>query len=126
MTYSMEREFLKLLLLKVYGSFLFRQTKKMCGIFWSVWVFFAFLRVRRLSKYCLWEENLVFYICIYLVWCDKLRIYREKQHFKILFVLWPIFVADMKIFFGYNFVAPLTNFEFTRLLTAHDLKQIRF
>ena len=53
---------LQLPLLNVCGSFLFRQSKKTRGILWSVWVFFAFLEVKRRNKYCLWEANLVFYM----------------------------------------------------------------
>ena len=56
------KDFLQLPLLKVCGSFLFRQSKKTRGIIWSVWVFFAFLEVRRQNKYSLWEANLVFYM----------------------------------------------------------------
>ena len=49
---------------------------------------------------------------LYLVWCgDKAQIYREKHQFKMLVVLSPIFVADTKIIFGYNFVAPLIYFD---------------
>ena len=55
------KAFLKLLLLKICGSFLFKQNENECGIFWSVWVFFAFPEVRRLNN-CSWEANLVFYI----------------------------------------------------------------
>ena len=33
--------------------------------------------------------------------------YREKQQFKVFVVFSPIFVADTKIIFGYNLVAPL-------------------
>ena len=50
-----------------------------------------------------------------IVWCDKVQIYREKQRFKMLVVLSPIFVADTKIIFGYDFVARLTQ-EFVKFL----------
>ena len=33
---------------------------------------------------------------------------RERQQFKMLVASWPIFVADTKIIFGYNFEAPLS------------------
>ena len=55
--------------LKLCGSFLFRQSKNTNSILWSVWVFLAFLEVRRLNKYCLWEANLVFNIWVFgLMW----------------------------------------------------------
>ena len=40
-TYTLEKRFFAVALrLKVYESFLFRQSKKTCYILWSVWVFF--------------------------------------------------------------------------------------
>ena len=39
-----------------------RQSKKTCGILWSVWVFFELPEKRRPDEYCLWEVNLFFYI----------------------------------------------------------------
>ena len=54
--------FLLLVLLKVCGLLLFRKSKKTFGILWSVWVFFAFLGVKGLNKFCLWEANLLVYI----------------------------------------------------------------
>ena len=55
--------------LKLCGSFLFRQSKNTNSILWSVWVFLAFLEVKRLNKYCLWEANLVFDIWVFgLMW----------------------------------------------------------
>ena len=83
--------FLESLLSKACGSFLFRQSEKTSGILWSVWVFYTYLEV------------------MVIVWCDKVQIYREKQRFKMLVVLSPIFVADTKIIFGYDFVARLTQ-----------------
>ena len=69
MAYTLEKSVLLLQLLKVCGSFLFRQSEKSCGILWSVWAFFAFLEVRRLNKYCLREENLVVFMNIFdLLW----------------------------------------------------------
>ena len=98
--------FLELLLLKVCGSFLFRQSeKKTSGSLWSVRVFFTFLEKRRLNKYCLWEANLVFYMNIFAL--IRLSAKFIKQQFKILVVLSPTFVADTKIIFAYNFIAPL-------------------
>ena len=113
---------MELLLLKVCGSFIFRQSDKTCGIPWSVWVFFAFLEVRRLNKYCLWEANLVFYRNI-LVWCDKVKICCEKKNIKMLVVLSPIFVADTKIMFGCNFVAPLRNLSLGQLLVSSNSRK---
>ena len=89
--------FLESLLSKTCGSFLFRQSEKTSGILWSVWVFYTYLEV------------------MVIVWCDKVQIYREKQRFKMLVVLSPIFVADTKIIFGYDFVARLTQ-EFVKFL----------
>ena len=48
-----EKGFLQLPLLKVCGSFLFRQSKGTSGILWSVRVFVAFLQVRTQNIYCL-------------------------------------------------------------------------
>ena len=39
--------FLQLVLVKVCGSFLFRQSKKTRGILWSIQAIFAFLEVRK-------------------------------------------------------------------------------
>ena len=72
-----KKGFLLLLLLKVCGLLLFRKSKKTFGILWSVWVFFAFLGIKGLNKYCL------------------------------LVVFSSISVANTKIIFVYNFVAPL-------------------
>ena len=57
----LQKTFLQLLLLKVCETFIFRQSKKLCSILWSIWVFFAFLEKRRSNRYCLWEVNLVFH-----------------------------------------------------------------
>ena len=37
-----------------------------------------------------------------------MEIYHKEQQFKMLVLLSPIFVADTKTIFGYDFVAPLT------------------
>ena len=53
MTYTLEKRFFAVaILLKVCKSFLFRQSKKTCGILWSAGVFFGFSEKRRLNKYC--------------------------------------------------------------------------
>ena len=57
----MRNTFLQLLFLKVWETFLFRQSKKVSSILWPVWVFFAFLMKRRSNRCCLSEENLVIY-----------------------------------------------------------------
>ena len=44
------------------GRFFSNKVKKICGTFRLVWVFLAFLEVGRLSKYYLWDANLVSYI----------------------------------------------------------------
>ena len=44
------------------GCFFSEKVKKTFGILWSVWVFFAFLGVKGLNKFCLWEANLLVYI----------------------------------------------------------------
>ena len=42
----------------------------------------------------------------------KCNLFFEKQQFKMLGVLSPIFMADIKIIYGYNFLAPLIYFQF--------------
>ena len=93
---------LQLPLLKVCGSFLFRQSKKTRGILWSVWVFFAFLEVRRRNKYCLWEANLVFYMQIFGLMWRSINLIWKTAVLKCwlcfcLFLWWT----------QYNFIAPL-------------------
>ena len=44
------KTFLQLPLFKVCETFLFRQSKKVSSILWSVWVFFAFLEKRRPNR----------------------------------------------------------------------------
>ena len=43
-------------------SHFFSHRVKKCSILWSVWVFFIFLDIRRLNKYCSWEANSIFYM----------------------------------------------------------------
>ena len=53
-TCTLEKRFFAVaVLLKVGESFLFRQSKKTCGILWSVRVFFGLSEKRRPNKYCL-------------------------------------------------------------------------
>ena len=44
-----------------------------------------------------------------MFWCTKVQVFFEKYQFKMLVVLLPISVADTKIMYGYNFVAPLNS-----------------
>ena len=56
---------MQLPLLKVCGSFIFRESKKACDILWFTWAFFAFLEVKRINKYSSWEANSVFYMYVF-------------------------------------------------------------
>ena len=49
--YNGENIFLQLLLVKVYESFLFKQSKNICEIRWSGRVFLAYIEKRRPNKY---------------------------------------------------------------------------
>ena len=51
-----------------------------------------------------------FSLCRYLVWCDKVQIYCEKQQFKMLTVFSPILMADIAISFVFNFISPLSKY----------------
>ena len=67
--------FPQLLLLKVCGAFLFRQSKKTCGLLWSVWAFF------KTTKQILLVRGK--FIFLYLnIWFDM----------KGVFLLWKITV----------------------------------
>ena len=103
---------LHLALVKVCGSFLFRQSKKTLGIFWSVRVIFAFLEVRRRNKYCFVRGKFSFLYAH--IWFDvtKCKFIVKYSSFKMLVAFSPIFVADTNITFVYNFVAPLTRINF--------------
>ena len=57
--HTWERHFLHLLLLKVCEMPLFRHSKNVYSILWSIQAF-AFLEKKRPSRYCLWGENLAF------------------------------------------------------------------
>ena len=60
------------------------------------------------NKHCLWEANLVFLYVDIWFGMTKRKFIVKKSSFKILVVFSLIFVADKKITFVYNFVAPLT------------------
>ena len=80
--------------------------KKTRGILRSVWVYFAFLEVRR-QKILLERGKFSF---LYVdVWFDvmKCKCIVKNNSFEMLVVFSPVFVADTKITFIYNFVAPL-------------------
>ena len=94
-----------LLHLKVCEVFLFGESTIKMQYTLVCMFFFTFLEKRRQHKYCLCEVNLVS-SCKYLIWWAKGYICLEKQQFKTLVASSPIFVADTKIIFGYNFVAP--------------------
>ena len=66
---------------------------------WPVGIFFAFLEVRRQSRYCLWEANSVFYMKMFgLVW-QSVNLLWKNSSLEMLFVFSPIFLADTKITF---------------------------
>ena len=97
---------MQLPLLKVYGSFLFGLSEKTRGILSSVWLFFAFLEVRRGMKYCLRGK---FSFLNVDVWFNvtKCKFIVKSSSFEMLVVFSLIFAADTKITFVYNFVASL-------------------
>ena len=101
--------------LKVCRWFLFRQSKKTLGIVWSVRVFSAFLEVRIQNKYYLRGKFSFLYVDI---WFDltKCKFIVTNIGFKMQVVLLPIFEADPKITFVYNFVAPLNIHSWNPLL----------
>ena len=90
--------FLLLPLLEVLGRFFSGKVNK-------VWHTLFCLSLPCIS-YCL---QIWFSIYRYLVWCDTVWIYCEKQQIKMLTLLSPIFVADTKVNFVYNFAVPLHN-----------------
>ena len=49
------------------------------------------------------------------IWFDvtKCKFIMKNRRLKFLVVAWPIFVADTKLIFVYNFVAPLSFLEFS-------------
>ena len=62
------------------------ETKETRGILWSVRVFFAFLEVRRRSKYCLMRDKFSF---LYVgIWFDmmKSKFIVKNNSFKMLVV----------------------------------------
>ena len=86
-------------------SFLLKQNKKTCIILRSVWVFFGFPENRRPNRYYLWEVNLFSYIQIVSLMCLSVNLSWNIAD-KMLVVFLRIFVADTKMIFGYNFLAP--------------------
>ena len=84
---------MELLLLKVCGSVLFRQSEKtFVHLLWSVRFFFTFLNK------IMFVRGKFSFLYVY-IWFD-VQISREKQRFKLLIVFSPIFVADKKNIFG--------------------------
>ena len=59
MMYTLEKDFFAAATFKGLWDILFKQSKKVCSILWSVWAFFAFIEKKRPNRYYLWEENLV-------------------------------------------------------------------
>ena len=116
---------MQLPLLKVYGSFLFRLSEKTRGIRSSVWVFFAFLEVRRGMKYCLRGK---FSFLNVDIWFDvtKCKFIAKNSSFELLVVFPSIFVADTKITFFYNFVAPLIYPIYSSKLINHDISNVMY
>ena len=79
---------------------------KTCGILWSVKVFFGLLEKRRPNKPCLWKVNLFLYFEI--VWyCKNVNLSRKIAAKNSGCFLAYFFVADTKIVFGCDFLAPL-------------------
>ena len=103
---------MQLPLLRVCGSFLFRQSKKTRGILWFVWVFFAFLKVRRRNKFNFLYVDIWFGVteCKFIV---------KNSSFELLVVFSPIFVADTKKSSVYNVVAPLKNTTYVFFCTSN-------
>ena len=69
--------FLQLLPLKVYETFLFRHSKIVGKIIWSV----TFPQKRRSNKYRSWKPNLAFPNLI-LVWYTKVKFYLKNRNSK--------------------------------------------
>ena len=98
-------------LLKVCG---FVSCKKTRGILWSVWVFFAFLEVRRRNKY--WLSGKFSFLNVD-IWFDvtKCKFIVKNSSFEMLVVFSHILGADTKItFVNYSFRSSLLieNFIF--------------
>ena len=95
---------MQLALIKVCGSFLFRQSKKTRGIFWSVRVI---SRVQKPTQILLVKGKFSFPSVN--IWFDvtKCKFIVKYRSFKMYDAPLPIFVADIKITFVYNFAAPL-------------------
>ena len=75
------------------GRFFSDKVRK-CVVYFGLFEsFLHFFEIRRRNKYCLWVAK-----CKFIV---------KNSSFKMLVVFSPIFVADTKITFVYNFVAPL-------------------
>ena len=107
---------MQLPLLKVCGSFLFRQSKKTRGIPWSVRVFFCISRGQKTKQIRLVRGKFSFLYAD--IWFDvtKCKFIMKNSGFNLLFVFQPIFVVDTKITFAYYFVAPLSSRSSEQLL----------
>ena len=64
-TYTLEKKFLHLLLLKVCESFRFGQIKKLEVLFGLYESSFTFIEKIRPNKYCLCGVNLIFYMQVF-------------------------------------------------------------
>ena len=85
--------------------FFFRQSKKTCGILWSVRVFFSLQQVRRQNKYYLRGKFNFLYVGIEFD-MTKCKFITRNDSFKMLVLLLCIFVEGT-IVFVCNFVASL-------------------
>ena len=94
--------------LKVCELLLFRENKTKLVYFRFLWVSITFLDKRRLSKFCLCEVKLTFYLYIFIL--ISRYIYLFWNRVLALVTVLPIFVADTLIIFGYYFEAPLNIF----------------
>ena len=76
---------LLLLHLKVCESFLFRVRTRKCSIPWSVCLF-IFLEKRRPHKYSLCKINLVFYMWILSLICQRINLFRKIEIYNLGYV----------------------------------------
>ena len=117
------KDFLQLLLSKVCGTFLFRQSKKFYCILWFVRVFFQFLDKRRPNRYWSWEENLIFHMKTFSLTCQSVNLFSKMKFLMLIRFLLSISVVDTKLIYGYNVVALVrTPFLHLRVTTSEDYR----
>ena len=89
--------------------FLFRQSKKTCGILWSIWAFFELPEKRRSNKYCLLEVNFFFHIQIISFMSESLNL------------LWKIAVQKAGCVFAYFCAGHKNNFQLQFCSSFNDI-----